>query len=87
MAQQGTYEIQYAEIALADIQSLRASEQDIANACAGREYSLLADPRIDTGGCIVESSLGGFDGRFDVQLRGVCETLRASKSAALAGIT
>ena len=65
----------------ADIQALRDYERDIAHACTGREYSLLADPRVDAGGCIVESSLGGFDGRFDVQLRGVCETLRAAKSA------
>jgi flagellar biosynthesis/type III secretory pathway protein FliH len=66
----------------ADLSSLRACEEDIGHACAGREYALIADPRIDAGGCIVESSLGGLDGRFDVQLRGVCETLRAAKSAA-----
>jgi flagellar biosynthesis/type III secretory pathway protein FliH len=65
----------------ADIQALRAHEADIARACASRSYTLLADPRVDTGGCIVESALGGLDGRFDVQLRGVCETLRAAKSA------
>jgi flagellar assembly protein FliH len=67
----------------ADIQVLREYEKEIARACTGREYSLLADPRVGAGGCIVESPLGGFDGRFDVQLRGVCETLRAAKSASV----
>jgi flagellar assembly protein FliH len=64
-----------------DLPGLRESREDIERACAGRRFTLVADPKVDAGGCIVESALGSLDGRFDVQLRGLCETLRAAKSA------
>lgn len=64
-----------------DLPGLRESQDDIERACVGRRFTLVADPKIDAGGCIVESALGSLDGRFDVQLRGLCETLRAAKSA------
>ncbi len=63
-----------------DLPALLECREDIREACAGRRFTLVADPKVDAGGCIVESALGSIDGRFDVQLRGLCETLRAAKS-------
>jgi flagellar assembly protein FliH len=65
-----------------DLPFLREAEQDIERACAGRQFTLVADSRVTAGGCIVESSLGSLDARFDVQLRALADTLRAAKSAA-----
>jgi flagellar assembly protein FliH len=64
-----------------DLPALRASADDIEKACAGRRFTLVPDQRVEAGGCIVESSLGTLDGRFDVQLRALAETLRAAKNA------
>jgi flagellar assembly protein FliH len=63
-----------------DLPALQESADEIETACAGRKFTLVADPRVDTGGCLVESALGSLDGRFDVQLRALAETLRAAKS-------
>lgn len=63
-----------------DLPALQESAEEIERACAGRKFTLVADPRVDTGGCLVESALGSLDGRFDVQLRALAETLRAAKS-------
>jgi flagellar biosynthesis/type III secretory pathway protein FliH len=63
-----------------DLPALLECREDIERACAGRRFTLVADSKVDAGGCIVESVLGSIDGRFDVQLRGLCETLRAAKS-------
>jgi flagellar assembly protein FliH len=64
-----------------DLPAIQESTDEIERACAGRRFTLVADPRVEAGGCIVESSLGSLDGRFDVQLRALAETLRAAKSA------
>ncbi|MEJ1964223.1 MAG: FliH/SctL family protein [Gammaproteobacteria bacterium] len=64
-----------------DLPALRESAEEIERACGGRKFSLRSDQRIEAGGCIVESSLGTLDGRFDVQLRAVSETLHAAKAA------
>jgi flagellar biosynthesis/type III secretory pathway protein FliH len=64
-----------------DLPALQESADEIEKACAGRKFNLVADPRVDAGGCLIESSLGSLDGRFDVQLRALAETLRAAKSA------
>jgi flagellar biosynthesis/type III secretory pathway protein FliH len=63
-----------------DLPALREHSDDIERACAGRRFSLVADARVEAGGCIVESALGSLDGRFDVQLRALSETLRAAKA-------
>jgi len=64
-----------------DLPGLRESVDDIEKACAGRRFTLIPDQRVEAGGCIVESSLGSLDGRFDVQLRALAETLRSAKTA------
>jgi flagellar assembly protein FliH len=64
----------------ADLPVLRSAEQGIAACLPGRSLSLVADGRVECGGCIVESALGSLDGRLEVQLAELCATLRAAKS-------
>jgi flagellar biosynthesis/type III secretory pathway protein FliH len=46
-----------------------------------RKFALVPDTRVTAGGCIVETSAGSLDGRFEVQLHEMCETLRSAKAA------
>jgi flagellar biosynthesis/type III secretory pathway protein FliH len=66
----------------ADLPILQQEEQRLAAVVPGRALKLVADARIELGGCIVESSLGALDGRLDVQLRELYATLRAARTAA-----
>jgi flagellar biosynthesis/type III secretory pathway protein FliH len=63
-----------------DLPALREWRDQIETACGGRKLELVADAKVVAGGCIVESALGGLDGRIDVQLRGLADTLRAAKA-------
>jgi flagellar assembly protein FliH len=64
----------------ADVPALAEAEEALAPALAGRKFNLVADARVDVGGCIVESRLGSLDGRFEAQLRELFEALRAAKA-------
>ena len=64
-----------------DLAQLREQEQAIQHALGGRRSTLVADPRVNVGGCLVESDLGTLDGRLEVQLRELFETIRAAKAA------
>lgn len=64
----------------ADLPVLRTAEAGIAASLPGRRFTLLADTRVETGGCMVESALGSLDGRLEVQLAGLCDALRAAKA-------
>jgi flagellar biosynthesis/type III secretory pathway protein FliH len=59
---------------------LRTAVAGIAANLPGRRFSFVADARVDTGGCIVESALGCLDGRLEVQLAELCASLRSAKS-------
>jgi flagellar assembly protein FliH len=63
-----------------DLQAIAEAESALAPALAGRKFSLVADARVDVGGCIVESRLGSLDGRFEAQLRELFEALRAARA-------
>ncbi|HTE05873.1 MAG TPA: FliH/SctL family protein [Planctomycetota bacterium] len=63
-----------------DLPILRTAEAALEANLPGRRFTLIADGRVETGGCIVESALGSLDGRLEVQLAGLCATLRAAKS-------
>lgn len=67
-------------VSSADLACLGEAHKEIADALSGQKFSLVADPRVEAGGCIVESQLGSLDGRLEVQLRALCETLRLAKS-------
>ncbi len=64
-----------------DLRLLQTEEARLAAVVPGRALTLVADARIELGGCIVESSLGTLDGRMDVQLRELYATLRAARNA------
>ncbi len=62
-----------------DFTLLKKYESELAEALAGRKYEIVADNRVELGGCIVETKLGNLDGRMEVQLRELYETLRLAK--------
>jgi flagellar biosynthesis/type III secretory pathway protein FliH len=64
-----------------DLPALREQEPQLRAVLGSRSWSLIADPRVSAGGCLVESRVGTLDGRFEVQLLELCETLRAAKTA------
>jgi flagellar assembly protein FliH len=64
----------------ADLPVLRTAEAGIAANLPGRRFTFVADARVETGGCIVESALGSLDGRLEVQLAELCASLRSAKS-------
>jgi flagellar biosynthesis/type III secretory pathway protein FliH len=69
-------------VARDDLQRLKTHELDLSNALSDRKFEIVADNRIQLGGCIVDSKLGSLDGRFEVQLRELYETLRLAKQSA-----
>lgn len=64
-----------------DLPVLQQHEQKLAQRLGGRKFTLVADARVAVGGCIVETAAGSLDGRLEVQLREMCETLRSAKAA------
>jgi flagellar assembly protein FliH len=68
-------------VSAVDLPLLQACEEELTSALAGKKFSLLADSRVEVGGCIVETQLGSLDGRLENQLRALCETIRAAKLA------
>lgn len=64
-----------------DLPILQQEQARLATAMPGRKFSLFADPRVELGGCIVDSGLGSLDGRIELQLAELYETLRAARSS------
>lgn len=64
-----------------DLPVLQLEEEKLAKLFGRSKFTLVADSRVTVGGCIVETSAGTLDGRLDVQLREMCETLRSAKAA------
>lgn len=64
-----------------DLPVLQQEEQTLAHVLGRRKFTLVADARVTAGGCIVETAAGSLDGRLEVQLREMCETLRSAKAA------
>jgi flagellar assembly protein FliH len=65
-----------------ELEVLQTAEPLLTQALAGAKLTLVADQRVELGGCIVESKLGTLDGRLEVQLNELCETLRTAKAEA-----
>ena len=70
----------------ADLPLLQTHEAALRAALGSRRWTLSGDSRVTAGGCLVESTLGTLDGRLEVQLSEICETLRAAKVARLEGM-
>ncbi|HWW21057.1 MAG TPA: FliH/SctL family protein, partial [Steroidobacteraceae bacterium] len=71
------------KVSAADLPMLQSQESDIARVLGTRRWTLMADARVSLGGCLVESVLGTLDGRLEVQLRELFETLRAARVSRL----
>jgi len=63
----------------ADLPVLQELEGTLRRAFAGRRFSITADDSVGLGGCIVGSQLGTFDGRVEVQLAGLLESIRGAR--------
>ena len=64
----------------AELETLTTAKPALSRALAGAELTLVADQRVELGGCIVESTLGNLDGRLEVQLSELYEILRTAKA-------
>jgi flagellar assembly protein FliH len=64
-----------------DLPLLQTHEAALREALGSRRWTLTADSKVSAGGCLVDSSLGTLDGRLEMQLGELCETLRAAKAA------
>lgn len=58
-----------------DYEMLRGHDWSTAPEAGRQEFELVADERIQTGGCIVESARGNLDGRLDTQLQALKDAL------------
>jgi flagellar biosynthesis/type III secretory pathway protein FliH len=68
-------------VARDDLSVLQRFETELSSALGGRKFEMIADGRVELGGCIVESKHGSLDGRLEVQMRELQETLRLAKLA------
>jgi flagellar assembly protein FliH len=66
-------------VAREDFEMVRRFEKNFADLLGNRKYEFVSDSRVELGGCIVETKLGSLDGRLEVQLRELYETLRLAK--------
>jgi flagellar biosynthesis/type III secretory pathway protein FliH len=64
-----------------DLPALSEAQATLSQALSGRKFVVLADSRIELGGCIVESRLGSLDARLETQLRAAFEALNAARTA------
>jgi flagellar biosynthesis/type III secretory pathway protein FliH len=62
-----------------DLPALQEVEETLRRALGGRQFSIAADDSISLGGCIVGSQLGTFDGRVEIQLAGLLESIRGAR--------
>jgi flagellar biosynthesis/type III secretory pathway protein FliH len=72
-------------VSTSDLPLLQTHQAALDKVLGPRRWSLIADSRVAVGGCQVESTLGTLDGRLEVQLAKLSDTLRAAKAAPLEG--
>jgi flagellar assembly protein FliH len=68
-----------------DLPLLQTHQAAFDKVLGPRRWTVTADSRVGAGGCLVESTLGTLDGRLEVQLAKIADTLRAAKVARLEG--
>jgi flagellar assembly protein FliH len=61
-----------------DLPGLEAQRSDLQMALGTAVLDLQADPTLRSGGCRLQSELGTLDANFEVQLRGLFDTLQAA---------
>ena len=63
-----------------DLPLLQTHQAAFDKVLGPRRWTVTADSRVGSGGCLVESTLGTLDGRLEVQLAKLSDTLRAAKA-------
>lgn len=59
-----------------ELDVIASKRAEIAEALGDDTFKLVADPRVSIGGCLVESSFGEIDARWESQLSAMIKTLR-----------
>lgn len=67
-------------VAPGDFEMLSARHGELMERSRAGELELVADERVVLGGCIVESASGSLDGRLEVQMQRLHETLRNARA-------
>lgn len=63
----------------ADLPWLEPQQGLLAGLVSGAALHLVADAQVMLGGCFIDSPVGTLDARLEVQLQGLCETLRTAR--------
>lgn len=61
-----------------ELEVIESKRAEIAEALGGQNLSIVADPRVTSGGCLIESSFGEIDARWETQLLAMIDTLRSN---------
>lgn len=69
-----------------DLPALNEAQETLSRAFSGRKFVIVADSRVQLGGCIVESRLGSLDARLETQLRVAFEAINAARTASQAEV-
>ena len=64
----------------ADLPMLEEQHAQLTAVTAATTLHLVSDAQVTLGGCLIESPAGTLDARLEVQLEGLCESLRAARS-------
>jgi flagellar assembly protein FliH len=59
-----------------DVEIIAAHKSALAEILGGNELSIVADQRVPSGGCLLESSFGEIDARWETQLLALLNALR-----------
>ena len=65
-----------------DLEAVSSFKHDIAEILGDNAVSIIADPRVTSGGCLIDSSFGEVDARWETKLRSLFDALRGTRSSA-----
>jgi flagellar biosynthesis/type III secretory pathway protein FliH len=69
------------KVSHADLPALQEMQETLRRAMGGRKFALAADDNVGLGGCVIGSQLGTFDGRVEVQLAGLLESIQIARTS------
>jgi len=62
-----------------DLEAVSAFKHDIAEILGDDGLSIVADSRVTSGGCLIDSSFGEVDARWETKLRSLLQSLRSNQ--------
>ncbi|MES1190165.1 MAG: FliH/SctL family protein [Steroidobacter sp.] len=66
-----------------DLEAILACKSEIAEILGDDGLTIVADQRVSTGGCLLESSFGGVDARWETQLKALLDVLRDNSNSGM----